>query len=87
MTPIRPMIVKEKSYVPHLLAIACLWLAAMSMDYHDQAAAEAERAASWQAQHIACLNGEWRGRTESGAQIGCMKAETLEPAQRQKVRS
>lgn len=90
-TPIRPMHVREKSYLPHLLAIGCLWGLAMSMDYADKAAAAEENAAqamqeadSLQKQMIDCMNGTWRGSTASGAQIACYKAEVLEAKERSK---
>ena len=48
MTPIKPMIVVEKghkkSYVPHILAVAALWVAAMSLDAKDQMDMEREAA-------------------------------------------
>jgi hypothetical protein len=47
MTPIKPMIVVEKdhkNYIPHVLAVAALWVAAMSLDAKDQAQQERESA-------------------------------------------
>ena len=81
MTPITKMVVIEKrnTYLPHILCIALLWSVAMTMDYADQAAQAEERANSMTRQMAECLNGRWIGRTESGSQIGCMPAETVEP--------
>ena len=82
MTPIRPMIIRERSrwrYVPHALAIVCLWLTAMTMDYHDQTQAAEERAARMNAEHTACLRGEWRAVTAEGIEIGCLPVETFDP--------
>lgn len=60
MTPIRPVTVIEsrRKYVLHLLIIAVLWAAAMTMDYHDQAATERERAERIDKEFTACLRGE-----------------------------
>ena len=62
MTPIKPMIVVEdghkKSYVPHILAVAALWVAAMSLDAKDQMDMEREaatRAAEIYEERIAIL--------------------------------
>jgi hypothetical protein len=81
MTPIRQLVVKERSYLPHLLAIGLLWALVMTMEYHDQAAAEADRAERMTAMMADCLNGKWVGITPSGERIGCMPAETLTTAQ------
>lgn len=80
MTPITQMVVveKRKTYWPHILGIALLWSLAMTMDYADQAAQAEERAQDMSRQMAECLNGRWTGRTESGAQIGCMPAETVD---------
>ena len=62
MTPIKPMIVVEKnhrrSYIPHVLAVAALWVAAMSLDAKDQMNMEREsatRAAEIYEERIAIL--------------------------------
>lgn len=73
MTPIKPMIVTEKHYWPHIAAIACLWASAMTMDYYDQKNTAQEATA----QMVACLNGTYRATTESGDKVACMKAEVL----------
>lgn len=80
-TPIRDLRVVEKrtTYIPHLLAIACLWLLAMSMDAHDQAAMEAERAARIDAEFTACLRGEFRAVTQEGVEIGCLPVQINHP--------
>lgn len=83
-TPIRPLRIvdRRRTYLPHLLAIALLWTLAMTLDYHDQAAAENERAESWKSQMSECLNGRWRGITSDGTQVGCMPAEEFSPSER-----
>jgi hypothetical protein len=62
MTPIKPMIVVEKnhkkSYIPHILAVLSLWVAAMSLDAKDQMNMEREsatRAAEIYEERIAIL--------------------------------
>ena len=81
MTPIRQMRVVERrqTYWPHLLAIACLMLLAMTMDYHDQATAAKASAADMSAQMSACLRGEWKGTSADGVQIKCYEAEAFDP--------
>jgi len=77
-TPIRPMVVttKRTTYLPHLLVILLLWAVAMTLDYHDQVAAERERADRMTAQMVDCLNGKWRGISADGVEVGCMRAVT-----------
>lgn len=84
MTPINRLKVVEdrKSYVPHMLAIALLWSLAMTLDYRDQAAAANARAARMDAEHTACLRGEWRAVTEQGVELGCLPVEINEPPRR-----
>lgn len=79
--PIRDLrvIEKRKSYLPHLLAIACLWLLAMTMDYNDQAAAANERAEYIDKEFTDCLRGDWRAVTEQGVELGCMQVVTNVP--------
>lgn len=42
--PIKPLVIKPKSYIPHLIAIAALWAAAMTLDYSNQMENEREAA-------------------------------------------
>ena len=65
-----------QTYVPHILIIALLWSLAMTMDYAEEAAEAQASAASMTQQMAACLNGEWRGISADGTQIGCMPAQT-----------
>lgn len=80
-TPIRDLLIveKRKSHIPHLLAVACLWLLASSMDYAEQAAAAEERAARIDAEFTSCLRGEFRAVTEEGVEIGCMPVQVNTP--------
>lgn len=80
-TPIRGLRVveKRKTYIPHLLFVALVWVASMNEDYAIEAAQEAERAARIDAEHTACLRGEWRAVTQEGVEIGCMPVQTNHP--------
>lgn len=84
MSTIRPVRVVDKrtTYLPHLLAVALLWALAMTLDYHDQAAAAHERAERIDREFTACLRGQWRAVTEQGVEIGCMPVERNEPRKR-----
>ena len=85
--PIRPLRIVEqqrKSYLPHILTIACAWLAVMTMDYHEQAAQAHEVAERMNAEHTACLRGEWRATTEQGSELGCMPVEQFDPTKHKK---
>ncbi len=70
---IKPVVVREKSYWPHLAAIAVLWAGAMTMEYSDAKASanEAER------QFTSCLKGEWMATTEEGHTVKCWPVELL----------
>lgn len=80
-TPIRDLRVVEtrQTYLPHLLAIACLWLLAMSMDYADAAAQAHQRATRINAEHTACLQGKWRAVTAQGVELGCLPVQINPP--------
>lgn len=80
MTPIRSVSVVDsrKTYLPHLLIVALLWSLAMTMDYHDQAAAAEARAQTAEREFVACLRGQWRAVTEQGVELGCMPVQTNE---------
>jgi hypothetical protein len=71
-----------QTYLPHILLIALMWSIAMTMDYHDEAAQAEQSAQQMSRQMAECLNGQWRGVTPSGEQIGCMPAETFKPEHR-----
>ncbi len=78
--PIRDLRVveKRKTYIPHLLAIACLWLLAMSLSYSEEIEQEKERAIRIDREFTQCLRGEWRVVTEEGAHLGCMPVQIWE---------
>lgn len=71
-----------QTYLPHYLVIALLIVLAHTMAYYDEMEDAKAQAQTAIAAQVDCMNGEWRGRTESGAQIGCMKAEVLEVSER-----
>lgn len=52
--PIKPMVIKEKSYTGHILAVMALWILAMSFDYHDEELSrlQMERNAAHQAAEV-----------------------------------
>ena len=70
-----------QTYLPHILIIALLWSIAMTMDYHEEAAQAEMQAEQMSRQMAECLNGQWRGITPSGEQIGCMPAQTFNQTQ------
>jgi hypothetical protein len=73
------VVTKRSTYYPHLLAVLALWALAMTLDYHDQAAAANERAARIDKEFTACLKGQWRAVTDQGVELGCMPVQTNEP--------
>lgn len=75
-TPIRPLIIREKSYTLHLVSALAFLLLAMTLDYREQALEAQQVAAASEEQLIRCMNGEARWRSADGNETGCMKAET-----------
>ena len=75
-TPIRPLIIREKSYTLHLVTIAACLLLAMTLDYRIELIEAQQAAAASEEQLIQCMNGEARWRSADGSETGCMKAET-----------
>lgn len=78
-TPITPLVVTRKSYLPHLLAIALLWSAAMTFDFYDQKNHAEDVARRLDSEFASCLRGEWRETTEQGVQLACLPVERFDP--------
>jgi hypothetical protein len=72
-TPIRPLVPVErhKTYYPHLLIVAVLWMVTMTFDYYDQKLVAEAQAAKHEADFTECLKGKWRVETEDG-EWGCL---------------
>lgn len=75
-TPIRPVIVAPKYYLPHILAVLFLWSLVMTLDYYDQVNGAEEARAQAVGQLLDCLNGVWRGVDEEGTELGCLPVQT-----------
>lgn len=66
-TPIPRLIIERRTYWKHLAILGILWAVVMTMDSHEEKA----RVADISDQFAQCLNGTWRGVTESGEQMKC----------------
>ena len=75
-TPIRPLIIREKSYTLHLVSALAILLLAMTLDYREQAMEAQQIAAASEARMLDCMNGEARWKAEDGSMAGCPGAET-----------
>ena len=75
-TPIRPLIIREKSYLLPLVTIAACLLLAMSLDYRIELIQAQHAATASDARLLDCLNGTARWRSADGTETGCIKAET-----------
>lgn len=74
--PIRPLIIREKSYTLHLVSALAFLLLAMTLDYREQALEAQQLTAASEARMLDCMNGQARWKADDGSMAGCMKVET-----------
>ena len=73
--PIRPLIIREKSYTLHLVSALAFLLLAMTLDYRIELVQAQVATVASDARLLDCLNGTARWQGADGTQTGCLKAE------------
>lgn len=80
-TPIKPIVVTTKVHVAVtylmlvILAVFLVFSVFFATNYFIEAKTAKSEVSSWSLQMAECLNGTWRGKTETGAEVGCLRAE------------
>lgn len=65
-----------------VVTVTCTILVSTLTTYYTNLKQAETEVWSWSSQMAECLNGTWRGRTDSGAEIGCFRAESVEAHQK-----
>lgn len=82
-TPIKPVHGVEDQHVSKIyatiaaLVVLVLVTSYMAVFHFDLSNQRQKQVTNWTKQMADCLNGKWRGRTEDGYEIACLRAESF----------